>query len=128
MSFPSESLIPQLDGSDPSPKFKPIFHGSNKSTTESNLAPSSSSYSMFGYCTFDKCNLCPKRTRAKVGDFYACFVSKGSSTKGCDLVHAHSRTPYMRLMTFTDQFCQIRSNLVKFNPKIVGKGHFVDFF
>ena len=91
-AFPSESLIPQLDGSDPSPKFKPIFHGSNKSTTESNLAPSSSSYSMFGYCTSDKCNLCPKRTRAKVGDFYACFASKDSSTKGCDLVHAHSRT------------------------------------
>ena len=92
VSFPSESLIPQLDGSDPSPKSNLIFHGSNKSTTESNLAPSSSSYSMFGYCTFDKCNLCSKRTRAKVGDFYACFVSKDSSTKGCDLVHAHSRT------------------------------------
>ena len=92
--FPRESLIPQLDGSDPSPKSNsnPIFHGSNKSTTEPNLAPSSSSYSMFGYCSSDKCKLCPKRTRAKVGDFYACFVSTDSSTKGCDLVHAHSRT------------------------------------
>jgi len=70
VSFPRESVIPQLDGSDPSPKSNPIFHGSNKYTTESNLAPSSSSYSMFGYCTSDKCNLCPKRTRAKVGDLY----------------------------------------------------------
>ena len=29
VSFPRESLIHQLDGSDPSPKSKPIFHGSN---------------------------------------------------------------------------------------------------
>ena len=49
VSFPRESLIPHLYGSDPSSKSKPIFHGSIKSTTESNLAPSSSSYSMFGY-------------------------------------------------------------------------------
>ena len=92
VSFSRESLIPQMDGSDPSPKSKPIFYGSNKFTTESVLAPSSNSYSMFGYCSSDKCKLCPKRTRAKVGDFYACFVSTDSSTKGCDLVHAHSRT------------------------------------
>ena len=48
VSLQRESLIPQLEGSDPSPKSKPIFHGSNKSTTESNPAPASSSYSMFG--------------------------------------------------------------------------------
>ena len=92
VSFPRESLIPQLDWSDPSPKSKPIFHGSNKSTTESNLAPSSSSYSMFGYFSSVKWKLCPKWTRAKVGDFYACFVSTDSSTKDCDLEHSHSRT------------------------------------
>ena len=33
VSFQRESLIPQVNGSDPSPKSKPIFHGSNKSTT-----------------------------------------------------------------------------------------------
>ena len=33
VSLQRESLIPQLEGSDPSPKSKPIFHGSNKSTT-----------------------------------------------------------------------------------------------
>jgi len=79
VSFSRESLIPQMDGSDPSPKSKPIFYGSNKFTTKSVLAPSSNSYSMFGYCSSDKCKLCPKRTRAKVGDFYV-------------LVHVHSRT------------------------------------
>jgi len=57
------------------------------------------------------------------------FEIKMHSRKKFRAIHFwHSRTPYMRLMTFTDQFCQIRSNLVKFNPKIVGKGHFVDFF
>ena len=39
VSSPRESPIPQLDGSDPSPKSKPFFHGSNKSTTEYNPPP-----------------------------------------------------------------------------------------
>ena len=92
VSFPKKSLIPQLDGSNSSPKSKLIFHGSNKFTTESNLAPSSSSYSMFGYCSSDNCKLYPNRKRAKVGNFYACFVSTDSSIKACNLVHTHSRT------------------------------------
>ena len=67
VSSPRESLI--SNGSDPSPKSKPIFHGSNKSTTESNLSPSSSSYSVLGYCTSDKCNLCPEKNKSKSGGF-----------------------------------------------------------